>query len=81
MVCGHARNVEGGCVLETADANNMGSTICDAAASVPGGKAGARHETTNRGTVGREGIGAPAWCSALGGRHSLTADRKPRQRR
>ena len=38
MVCGHARNVEGGCVLETADANNMGSTICDAAASVPGGR-------------------------------------------
>jgi len=38
MVCGRARNVEGGCVLETTDANNMGSTICGAAASVADGR-------------------------------------------
>jgi len=36
MVCGRAGNVEGGCVLETTDANIMGSTICGAAASAPG---------------------------------------------
>ena len=42
------------------------------------GKAGARHDN-NRGKVGREGTDAPAWCSALAGRRSLTADRGPRQ--
>ena len=81
MVCGHARNVEGGCVLGTVDANNHGQYHLRRRGFRSWRKAGARHETTNRGTVGREGIGAPAWRSALGGRHSLTADRKPRQRR
>jgi len=39
MVCNRAGNVEGGCVLETADTNNMGSTICGAAVSIFDGMA------------------------------------------
>ncbi len=79
MVCGRARNVEGGCVLETTDANNMGSTHLRRRGFRSRRKAGAGYEATNRGTVGREGTGAFAWRHALGSRHSLTADRKPRK--